>query len=155
MLNKIPALLIISIAALALACGGKKESEQSSEAKEWKEMDNFHMVMAEAFHPYKDSADLKPAKEVASELASAAKDWKNSKVPDGVDADKMTARLEQLVNGTEEFAQQAATESDEALGEKLTGLHDLFHEMQNDYYEGASGGHHHGDEHDHEKEHGH
>ena len=59
-----------------LACSGKKEEtaehghhEVTGEA--WKEMDDFHMIMAEAFHPYKDSMNLEPAKLKAPELAAS------------------------------------------------------------------------------------
>ena len=59
--------LSLFVIVLAIACG--------TEQKNWKEMDNFHMVMAETFHPYKDSANLEPAKSRASELAAAAEEW--------------------------------------------------------------------------------
>jgi hypothetical protein len=149
MLNRIIFPMLAVIAGLLFSCGGHKESQEhhADGSKDWKEMDSFHMVMAEAFHPYKDSADLRPAKKVASELAAAARDWKNSAVPEGIDADKMQNNLDKLVKDSEEFAQQVATENDETLGRKLTDLHDLFHEMQNDYY-GAATGHEHGDDHD-------
>ena len=32
-------------------------------------MESFHMVMAEAYHPYKDSANLEPVKSLAENLA--------------------------------------------------------------------------------------
>jgi len=51
--------IIIAAAVIFIACSGKKEGEhdahdgQEMTSDHWKEMDDFHMVMAEAFHPYK------------------------------------------------------------------------------------------------------
>jgi hypothetical protein len=144
-------LLAFVVIACAVSCGKKdRKDEHSSVApKEWKEMDAFHMVMAEAFHPYKDSADLAPAKQIASEMASAAKEWKSSDKPEGIDADKFDEKLERLTTLSDEFANLVKSESDEVIAGKLTGLHDLFHELQNDFYGGADGHHHEGGEHHH------
>ena len=57
-------------------------------------MDDFHMVMAESFHPYKDSANLKPAKEKAPELAASASAWKDSAFPEGVSKEKVKDKLD-------------------------------------------------------------
>ena len=43
---------------LVIACSEKK----SSSPDEWPGMDTFHMIMAESYHPLKDSANLAPAK---------------------------------------------------------------------------------------------
>jgi hypothetical protein len=150
MLLRISSLTIILLVVLiAFACNSKHDDKEGhSGPAEWKEMDNFHMVMAEAFHPYKDSSNLEAAKVKAPELAAAAKDWKNSQVPDGVDAEKMKSKLDQLTSLSEEFVTQVKTENDQVIGEKLTVLHDIFHELQNDFYAGAGQGHEH-EHHDH------
>jgi hypothetical protein len=134
----------------AVSCGKKdhKDEHASTSPREWKEMDDFHMVMAEAFHPYKDSAYLEPAKQIAGEMASVAKEWKSSDKPEGIEADKFDEKLERLATLTDEFSSLVKSESDEVLGQKLTGLHDLFHELQNDFYAGAEG-HHDGEHHHH------
>jgi hypothetical protein len=145
---------IFTLIAAAFACGKKSDEhdhahgDDHESAKEWKEMDDFHMVMAEAFHPYKDSSDLKPAKEKAGELASAAAEWKNSDFPEAVQGEKIGEKLDKLSVLSQEFSASVATASDEAVAAKLTALHDLFHEIQNDFYGGAGEGHHH-DGHEH------
>jgi hypothetical protein len=136
--------------ASAVSCGKKdhKDEHAATSPKEWKEMDDFHMVMAEAFHPYKDSADLAPAKRIAGEMASAAKEWKSADKPEGINAAKFDEKLERLATLTEEFANLVKSESDEVVAGKLTGLHDLFHDLQNDFYAGAHE-HHDGEDHHH------
>ncbi len=45
---------------ILFSCGGKHEEE--SDDVEWKEMDDFHMIMADVYHPLKDSNNLAPIK---------------------------------------------------------------------------------------------
>ena len=145
---------IFILIVAAFACGKKQEDHHHgagadhAASKEWKEMDDFHMVMAESFHPYKDSANLKPAKEKAPELAASASAWKDSAFPEGVSKEKVKDKLDRLAKLTDEFSRDVTAGSDEAVAAKLTALHDLFHEVQNDVYGGAGEGHHH-DGHEH------
>lgn len=138
----------------AFACGQKQENHHHdhdadhASTKEWKEMDDFHMVMAEAFHPYKDSANLKPAKEKAAELAASAEAWKNSDFPAGVSEEELKDKLERLAELSREFSRDVTAEPDDAVAAKLTAVHDFFHEVQNDVYGGAADGHDH-DGHEH------
>jgi len=137
------AALILSV--VILACGPKKESatqENEQEQREWKEMDEFHMVMAEAFHPYKDSSNLAPAKTHAADLVAAADKWASAALPKKVDNEDMKTRLQQLKSESQAFADVVQTGDDKAAGEQLTKLHDLFHQIQEMWY----GGH---DEHKH------
>ncbi|HRG08628.1 MAG TPA: hypothetical protein PLJ08_08615, partial [Cyclobacteriaceae bacterium] len=70
-------LAFIWIVVLA-ACSKKEETQATEEtaateeANDWAEMDSFHMIMAEAFHPFKDSANLEPVKALAEEMAVEA-----------------------------------------------------------------------------------
>ena len=133
------------IAAVALACSGKKQEthEHDTAADEWKEMDDFHMLMADAFHPYKDSANLAPAKEKAEALATAAEQWKNAPLPEKVDNDQAKAALAQLSTDAAAFAATAKSGDDKATSESLNKLHDEFHHIQEMWYGG------HGHEHQH------
>jgi hypothetical protein len=154
MANRLSALSLL-IAIIAFGCGKKHDDnhhhdEHSSAKKEWKEMDAFHMIMAEAFHPYKDSANLQPARDNAQALVSSAKEWKASEVPAGVDKDGIENKLNKLVAASEEFSKQVDGGADDTIAAKLTELHDIFHELQNDFYAGASEGHDHEHEHDHQ-----
>lgn len=143
--------LLLVIGIIAIACGEKKEGHhdhQASSSNEWKEMDSFHMVMAETFHPYKDSADLAPVKEKASDLVSAADKWASAPLPEKVDNDDMKTRLQTLKSETEVLADLVQNGEEATIGPQLTKVHDLFHEIQEMWYTGEDHGHSH--EHGHE-----
>lgn len=144
-------------AAVLSACSVKKDShdehghdhehehehEHAAVLKdEWKEMDEFHMLMADAFHPYKDSANLEPAKAKAAELAASAEKWANATLPDKVNNDKVKAKLEQLKTGTASFVETVKSGDDKMIADELTRLHNQFHEIQEVLYVGH-GEHHH------------
>jgi hypothetical protein len=132
------------IMLIAFACASKKEEAHdestATDSKEWKEMDEFHMLMAETFHPFKDSANLEPAKMQARELAGAAEKWASSPLPEKVNNDEMKGKLEDLKNGTSALVQSVGAGDDKAIGDQLTKVHDLFHAIQEDWY---GGGHEH------------
>ena len=124
-----------------IACSGKKNEEgehhQRSDAaeEEWSEMDDFHMAMAEAFHPYKDSANLEPAKTYADSLVASADRWSKAPLPEKFsEDDEIKFKLNQLKVDAATFADVAKTGNDKAIGESLTKLHDLFHEIQEAWY---------------------
>lgn len=141
-------LALLVVALLTFACEGKKtettedadKTELTSEKTEWKQMDDFHMVMAETFHPYKDSSNLAPAKAQARELFAAADKWSNSALPSNVDNDDMKTSLQQLKSETEAFEDVVKTGTDDAIGAQLTKVHDAFHKIQETWY---GGGHEH------------
>ena len=135
-----PALII-----MVFACSGKKESHHGDPAlsqHEWKEMDEFHMVMAETFHPYKDSANLEPAKSRAGELAGAAEKWASSPLPEKVDNSEMKDKLDELKIESAALVQRVSSGDDKAIADQLTKVHDLFHTIQEAWYGG-------GDNHEH------
>ncbi|HEY0742480.1 MAG TPA: hypothetical protein VGD40_13490 [Chryseosolibacter sp.] len=146
-MNKlINALTLIVVGGLVFACGAKKEDDHGhshdTEAKEWKQMDDFHMVMAETFHPFKDSANLEPVKSRANELASSAESWSKAELPEKVDNDEMKEKLERLRTETSTLASAVTGGDDKVIGEQLTKVHDLFHEIQEVWYGGESHEHH-------------
>jgi hypothetical protein len=131
------------LAAFVFACATKKEDnheQAGAEQAEWKEMDDFHMIMAETFHPYKDSANLEPAKTRASELAAAAEKWSGSPLPEKVNNDEMKKKLNDLREGSLSLVEKVSAGDDAAIGDQLNKVHDLFHTIQEDWY---GGGHHH------------
>jgi hypothetical protein len=142
--------LLVVIAVVVLACGAKKEDDHdhehdaaSADEKEWKQMDEFHMVMAETFHPYKDSSNLEPVKSRAGELATAADTWAKAELPKKVDNDDMKEKLEKLKNETSTLAASVSGGDDKVIGEQLTHVHDLFHEIQEMWYGGGEKHEHH------------
>jgi hypothetical protein len=132
-------IFILFVFTLAIACG-KKEETASNE--EWPEMDEFHMVMAESFHPYKDSANLEPAKANAAEMAKIAEKWANAALPEKVNNDETKADLNQLKTDAVAFIQISQSGDSTKIGESLTGLHDLFHKLQETWYGGGKEHHH-------------
>lgn len=134
-------IVLFALTLLTFACASKKE--EAADQKEWKEMDEFHMIMAETFHPYKDSANLEPAKTRAGELATDADKWASAALPEKVNNDEMKSKLEQLKTETTSFLQIVSTSDPKAIGDQLTKIHDLFHSIQEDWYGGGEGHEHH------------
>lgn len=134
-------IIFVLLALLALACSTNKEDHQhdAEEQKEWKEMDDFHMVMAETFHPYKDSSNLEPAKARAGELATVAEKWAASELPSKVDNEETRARLQELKEQTSALVQAVGGSDDQLIGEQLTRVHDTFHAIQESWYGGDDG----------------
>jgi hypothetical protein len=118
---------------LASSSACSKTEKVTSEAihgddSEWVEMDSFHLIMAEAFHPYKDSANLEPVKRLAEELAQEADKWASAPLPDKIDNDEMKAQLNQLTADTRALsALIQGGASDEEIGNTLQALHSSFH----------------------------
>ena len=144
---------VIAIATVALlfACGAKKETTATDQAAdsttaaddEWRGMDDFHMIMAESFHPFKDSANLAPAKAKAAEMAASAERWLAAPLPEKVNNDAVKSKLEALKTKTTAFVETAKSTDDKLVGDALTELHDMFHELQKAWYAGREGEHHH------------
>lgn len=144
--------LFFSIAILNLlvivGCGTKKDDASTAHhnheaaGEDWKEMDEFHMVMAEAFHPYKDSANLAPAMQLADSLVMAAGKWADAPLPEKFkEDDEVKFKLSQLKTDASTFATVAKTGDEKAIAESLTKLHDLFHEILESWH-GGHGEHH-------------
>ena len=69
MFQKAFSISVIFIAIVVLACNSKKQDTndgQEISGGTWKEMDDFHTIMAASFHPFKDSSNLEPAKQNAT-----------------------------------------------------------------------------------------
>lgn len=142
-------LFLLSFILVVAACSGKKEAAESTEtaSDEWPTMDEFHMIMAESFHPFKDSANLEPAKVNAAEMASIAEKWANMPLPEKVNTEETKANLAQLKTDATTFAQTVQTGDSTQIGQSLTNLHDLFHKIQEAWYGAGKEG---AEEHKHE-----
>ena len=141
-------LSILAVVAIALACSTKEKHHE--EMKEWKELDSFHKIMAQAFHPLKDSGNVAPAKNLASDLAAEAERWAAASLPEQLNNDEIKSYLEKLKTDSRAFADEVAKgASDDVVKEKLTALHDQFHKIM----EASKGGHHEeGEEHEHDED---
>lgn len=135
--TKLPFLFALLLAVIICACSAKKDATQetgSGGQNEWKEMDEFHEVMAEAFHSYKDSANLEPAKLRAGELAGIAEKWASATLPEKVNNDEMKEKIVKLKTESAALVQIVSTSNDKAIGEQLTKVHDIFHAIQEGWY---------------------
>lgn len=132
-------IIFLALALLIVACATPKEDQDNdgAEQAEWAGMDDFHMVMAETFHPYKDSSNLEPVKSRAGELAAVAENWANEPLPPRVDNDDMKKMLQELQDQIASLVQLVSTGNDEAIGSQLTKVHDTFHAIQEDWYGGS------------------
>ncbi len=119
-----------------VSCTPKAETAEQSveESADWKEMDEFHMVMAESFHPYRDSANLEPVKKYAAEMASLAEQWSSSELPAKVNNEEVKNMIQELKVGTSALADLVEIGDDEAIGTALTNVHDSFHHLQEAWY---------------------
>lgn len=146
-------LFLFSLAVSFVACSGKKEetvteqTEETAAADEWPEMDEFHFIMAESFHPFKDSTNLDPAKANAAEMAKVAEKWLGAPLPEKVNTDAVKADLQQLKTDCDAFAQLVTTGDATQIGEALTKLHDQFHKLQEAWYSSGDGHAHDGHNH--------
>jgi hypothetical protein len=142
-LKQLTNIICLAVLIAFFSCASKKDEAGEVDQKEWKEMDEFHMVMAETFHPYKDSANLEPVKSRAGELVSSAEKWANAALPEKVNNDEMKAKLEELKNESATLVQTVSAGDDKAIGDQLTKVHDLFHVIQEEWYGGDKHGHEH------------
>jgi hypothetical protein len=133
------------MAIIFVTCSPKKEAEHEGgedkvegSTEVWVEMDKFHQVMADCYHPFKDSANLAPARTYAGAMATAAEKWVTSPLPSSVDSDQIKERLQLLKRQADEFEAVANTDDDVAIGESLSTLHDTFHGLQEAWYESKS-----------------
>ncbi|MFZ1809091.1 MAG: hypothetical protein WAU36_17795 [Cyclobacteriaceae bacterium] len=119
------------------ACSPKAESateETEEEVTEWKGMDDFHMLMAESFHPYRDSANVEPVKQYASEMVVSVNSWVEQELPSKVDNEEVKQTLKELQDGAIALADLVEVGDDQAIGESLNALHDTFHHLQEAWY---------------------
>ena len=130
------------LAFVIFSCAAKKEGHDhehhagSEHMAEWKEMDDFHMIMAETFHPYKDSANLEPARTRASELLTAAEQWLKAPLPEKVDNEEMKSKLQQLKSEAQTLAESVKSADENTIAGHLTRVHDTFHAIQEAWYGG-------------------
>jgi hypothetical protein len=148
---KLKLLVPICLFSMAvISCSDKKhedheeaESTEQTDSDEWPAMDSFHMVMAEAYHPYKDSSNLEPAKQLAEEMALEAEKWASSSLPEKVNTEAVQTNLNQLKADTRSLADQIkGGATDEVIGTSLKALHDSFHSIM-EAWNGAGEGHEH------------
>jgi hypothetical protein len=130
---------IFCIAALsatvkAQAPKAKPSTAQSSAAKssatDWKELDDFHQLMAQTFHPVVDAGDFKPIREHSEELFEKARLLSESKIPAQFSTKEMMQTIQELNLDCRRLnAMVKDKASDEEIRKTLTAAHDTFHKI--------------------------
>jgi hypothetical protein len=112
------------------SCTHHPSSPQESDGVAWKEMDAFHDVLAECYHPYRDSGNLVPAFDHAKELSDLAAAWGSAELPAKLKAPEVKALLAQLSAAAARLPGLAAAKDTAQLGEQLNAVHEHFHRLQ-------------------------
>jgi hypothetical protein len=129
--------LLFFFALIFWACSGPAKQENQTD-DEWPTMDSYHMIMAEAFHPFKDSANLEPARKLATELAQAADAWAAEELPSKINNDNTRALLQGLKADSRHLADQVNTgASPDSIGVSLTAVHNRFHQITEAWHGGG------------------
>ena len=97
---------------------------------EWKEMEAFHQVMSQTWHPIEEG-NYAPIRERSAEMMAAAEAWKKSEIPAQFKAVKdIKKKLKELATETKELNKEIAKGiTDEELKEEMAEMHDLFHDI--------------------------
>lgn len=96
---------------------------------EWKELDDFHGVMSQTFHPAEEG-NLKPIKERAGEMALKAKALKQSAVPASLQTPELKKLIVLLAKESAALSKLVAKNAADAdILKSLTALHDRFHQV--------------------------
>lgn len=103
----------------------KMEKEHASSG--WKELDAYHKLMMDTWHPAKGANDLKPLKLKAKDLSASAKSLAKSTPPAACNRADMVEAARQLAPASDALAQQVLSgASDAALKSALQDLHEKF-----------------------------
>ena len=122
------------------------ETEKSTtpvDQDEWPEMDSFHTIMVDVYHPLKDSGNVRPIMARATELADEAEKWSSAALPEKVNNAEVKELLMQLKVGTRQLADRNKEGKEEVVRTQLHELHELFHKIQEEWYGGGSEHHDH------------
>jgi hypothetical protein len=139
--NQIHLIVIAFFFAAALISCGSQSKNESVDSDEWAELEEFHVIMADVYHPLKDSGNVQPIMDRAEEVADAAEKWASASLPKKVNTPEMKEMLEELKTSSRSLANEikAGTPEDQ-IGTTLGALHDLFHRIQEGWYGGGEGG---------------
>lgn len=111
-----------------LLLAGTAFSAQAQTA-EWKELDDYHKVMASTFHP-SEEGNLQPIKERSGELADKAKALQKSTIPAAYQKPGVKESLDLLAKESKALDKMVRKKKPDAdITKSLTALHERFHEV--------------------------
>lgn len=95
--------------------------------QDWAELDAFHKVMAQTFHPAEDG-NMQPILTRSAELALGAKALMKSKAPADLQSKKLKSSMKSLVKQTASLNKMVKKGKPEAdIKTALFAVHDTFH----------------------------
>ena len=98
----------------------------------WNEMEAFHNVMSQTFHPAEEGK-LEPIRTRSQEMLDKAIAWKKSTPPEGYNKSETAPQLKKLVKGSKELNKMVMAKApDKEITEKLSALHDVFHKLMDE-----------------------
>ena len=92
----------------------------------WKELDAYHMVMMQVWHPAKEKNDLAPIRAQAGKLATAADTWAKAQIPSACDTPENRANVAKVQAESRALVALAAAGADAEVKAALAALHDRF-----------------------------
>lgn len=96
----------------------------------WQALKDFHMVMAQTFHPAEEGK-FGPIRERSGEMLAKAQLLASSKVPASFMSPAITKAIEELVEGSAKLDKLIKKNGkDDKVKESLVKLHDTFHVIQ-------------------------
>ena len=100
------------------------------EKDSWQALKDFHMVMAQTFHPVEDG-NFAPIKERSGEMVAKAQLLAASKVPSSFQSAAISKAIKDLVNGSVSLDKLVKKKAkNEKIKLSLIKLHDTFHVIQ-------------------------
>lgn len=100
------------------------------EISAWSELEDFHKVMAQTFHPSQEG-NLEPVRNRSVELLEKARILQKSNVPGSFDTPDIKRAIGDIVGNANSLNIAILSgEEDEVIVEKLSRLHDTFHRVQ-------------------------
>lgn len=104
----------------------------------WKELDAYHMVMMQVWHPAKEKSDLAPIRAQATKLADAADVLAKASVPAACDTPATREAVAKVQADSRALAGLVASGTDAEVKDALKALHDRFEGLNH----GCKAGHH-------------
>lgn len=136
--NIIFRLMLLGLTGIFLfSCNNQSTTQETSSTDqaaietEWDKLkEDYHMVMAETFHPAEEG-DLEPINTKYQELAKKAQIWAQAALPAKYDTTNLAENLQILAKASKDIGYVIEAESsDEEITAALFKLHDQFHLIQ-------------------------
>ena len=120
-------LMLLLLLIMGVGIGQNNLSAQMHHSK-WKEMEDFHEIMAVVFHSAEGDL-FNPLKENSGMLVEKAKTWQASPIPAGHDAKATKKTLKALVKQCKKVDKMVKQgKPDAELMVAIAAAHDIFHQ---------------------------